>query len=387
MQTSTITPSSERFSAFARTNWRIEITRALKDDAWDAFLAEVAGGHHVQSAAWAEIKAPLGWQVFRLKVLDEGKLIAGVQVLVVRKKLFGKLAFASKGPVFFEANQELAQYLLEGLQGLIKQEGIRYFVTQPPIMSPGLKNVLMQTGFTASDIKLAPKSTVIVDLQVSEDDLLMQMRKKTRQYIKRGLREGLRVREGSRKDMKAFYDLLRFSAKRLGFSPFAQTYYQDMWQTFKSGSVKTQDSTLFIAELNQEVITGLLVIGFNDTVITKTIGWTGLHATYHPNEAVYWAAIKWAKAKGYRYCDLEGIEDAAADSLLRGESLSEALRHTASFFKIGFGGEVTRVPHAYEYIPNPLLKWGYKTVLPKVENAAFVQKLLERIRTQNHGGR
>jgi len=380
-------------SQISEANWQLSVSRSSNDDAWDAFLTQVDNGHHVQSATWASVKELLGWQVLRLKVLESEQIIAGVQILVIRKKFIGKIAFASKGPIFLETNMKLSKFLLEAVKRFIKDEKIRYFAMQPPVMSAGLKNALLQVGFSQSDTNLAPSSTVILDLTQSEEDLLSKMRKKTRQYIKRGAREGLHVREAKQVDITAFYDLLSFSAKRIGFTPFAQNYYKTMWQSFKQSQIPSVDSTIFLAELvnddqeaNAKAISALLVIGFNDTVITKTIGWSGLHANCRPNEAVYWAAIKWAKNKGYRYCDLEGIDDQAAQKILKGEALSEAERHTPGFFKLGFAGQVKQLPSAYEYMANPIFKWGYKTILPKLKNSAFMQKFLERLRTQNHGG-
>ena len=363
-------------------SWNAQVSRQIKDEAWDAFLQKASAGHHVQSSAWAETKALLGWKVVRLTVSKGQSIIAGVQMLVSDKRWVGKLAFASKGPVFLQEDEALEHFLLKELQKCIRNNGIRYFALQTPQTSKRFDNILRKMAFKESETSLAPTATVIIDLRAREEELLSKMRKKTRQYIKKGYREGIQVREGRFEDISRFYGLLELSAQRIGFQPYSQSYYQTMWQAFKKREKVQKQITLLLAELEGELITALLVIGFNQTAVTKTIGWSGLHASCRPNEAVYWAAVQWAKAQGYHFIDLEGIKEEAADSLLKGKPLSDAMRHTPSFFKIGFGGEIKKLPPAYEYIPNSLFKWGYTTILPKIKNSSFMTGLLERIRTQ-----
>ena len=363
-------------------SWTVQVSRQVKDEAWDAFLKQANTGHHVQSSAWAETKADLGWKVVRITVSEGQSIVAGIQILIGSKRWIGKLAFASKGPVFLYEDEALEYFMLKELQKCIRYNDIRYFALQAPQASKRFKNILRNMAFEESETSLAPRATVIIDLRASEEDLFARMRKKTRQNIKKGLRAGIQIRQGSFEDIKSFYGLLELSAQRIGFQAFPESYYQTMWQAFKKRQKEQEQIVLLFAEFDEELISALLVIGYNQTAVTKAIGWSGLHTNWRPNEAVYWAAVQWAKAQGYRFIDLEGIKEEAADSLLKGEPLSDAMRHTSSFFKIGFGGEIKKLPPAYDYIPNPLLKWGYTKILPKIKNSSFMTGLLERIRTQ-----
>jgi lipid II:glycine glycyltransferase (peptidoglycan interpeptide bridge formation enzyme) len=359
--------------------WRVQLSTELKDAAWDAFLNQVPGGHHVQSSSWAETKAHLGWQVSRVTITEAGVLLAGAQLLEVVKAPFGKVGFISKGPVFAAKDVGLATTLLKALKQHARKRGLRYVLLQAPAESAFMLSQLEQQGFQKTDTSLAPTATLLLDLSQSFEQILANMRKKTRQYINKGSRE-LSVREGTKADIKTFYTLLGISAERIGFKPFAKSYYEAMWQAFEA----TGNLKLFLAELKGECVSALMVIGFNDTVVTKTIAWSGLYSKARPNEAVYWAAIQWAKARAYRYCDLEGIHAEAAQSLLQGEDLPEAFANTPTYFKLGFGGQVCQMPGAYDYIANPVLRWGYQRVFPKIKNSPQIAKLFERIRTQNH---
>lgn len=119
----------------------------------------------------------------------------------------------------------------------------------------------------------------------------------------------------------------------------------------------------------------ILTVPFGDTVIYKKGGWWGQHRERHPNEALHWAAIQWAKSHGYRYYDFEGIDPAAAELVLQGAPLPEPMRQSVTRFKLGFGGEVRLLPKPYDYLYNPLLRWTYRTIYPKVAGLTAMQKL------------
>ena len=56
----------------------------------------------------------------------------------------------------------------------------------------------------------------------------------------------------------------------------------------------------------------------------------GQFANAHPNEALEWAGIQWAKAAGYRYYDLEGINLRDAEYAIRGEPIPDELADAPS---------------------------------------------------------
>ena len=104
------------------------------------------------------------------------------------------------------------------------------------------------------------------------------------------------------------------------------------------------------------------------------------HADRRPNEAVFWAAIQWAKAHGYRCFDFEGIDPAGARAVLRGEGLPESLQHSPDFFKLGFGGQVILYPEAYDQVHNPILRWVYRKASPRVGGQSAASKLMDYLR-------
>jgi len=125
-------------------------------------------------------------------------------------------------------------------------------------------------------------ATVLIDLTMDLDDILAQMRKKTRYCIRRGLRERITVREGTERDLHTFYRLGVATSRRHGFFPFPEAYFAEMRHVFASyGYIR-----LFLAEYEDEAVSAQVVLPFGDTVLAKHGGWSGHHGHRRPNEVL-----------------------------------------------------------------------------------------------------
>jgi peptidoglycan pentaglycine glycine transferase (the first glycine) len=199
------------------------------------------------------------------------------------------------------------------------------------------------------------------------------MRKKTRQYIRLGAKNGIVVCLGTEDDLSTFHRLARKTGERKQFSAEPLDYYRHLWRALAPGD----HLKLFLAQVDGETVSALMVIAFGSLVTSWRIGWSGSHAGYHPNEAVQWAAIKWAKEQGYAVYDLGGIGPRTAGLLQRGEPLPDTPEYRAYLFKIGFGGEVVVFPKASLYVYNPLLRRLYRAAWRGSASSSVMTKLME----------
>ena len=235
---------------------------------------------------------------------------------------------------------------------------------------------MAEHGFRPSWLELAPTATILLDLTQDTDQILGQMKRQTRQKVRRSEREGMTTREGTEVDLPVFYQLYLATSQRQRFTPYPEEYFSRMWQVFsKQGLI-----SLMIAEYQSAPVSALLLVAFGDTVIPKILGWSGQHAKCRPNDAVFWAAIQWAKTHGYRCFDMEGINREGAELTLSGQSLPEALRHTPDFFKLGYGGSVTLFPQSYYFVPSRLWRWPYHKIFGLEGRSPAIQDALERYR-------
>jgi lipid II:glycine glycyltransferase (peptidoglycan interpeptide bridge formation enzyme) len=365
----------------AAVDHQVSVSTATADPAWDEFLESVPGGHHSQSSLWAQIKAFLGWRSVRVIVRDGTSIVAGGQILFRRARILGTLAYVAKGPVMASDDADLADLVIEQLREVAAANGAHILFMQPPNTGGETVHRLPRWGFRVSPIETGPTATVLVDLSQTLDDIMARMRKGTRKNVRRSARDRISVREGTEADLSTFHRLLVIGSQRRGFVPFQEEYFWRMWRSLAPhGYLK-----LFLAERKGEAVSAQLVLAFGDTAFAKQVGWSGYYGGSGPNEALDWATIKWAKSRGYKHYDLEGIDPTAVRALERGEKLPNALRQTPTFYKLGWGGQARLLPQTYCYLFNPLLRIAYNKVSRAVIKRLVSQRALSCFRTRGNG--
>lgn len=363
-------------SSAAGDDCTFRVSDDSRDDKWDHFLASAPLGHHTQTSLWSQVKASRGWQATRIVVTRGKEIVAGAQVLYRRLPLLGGIGYVPAGPVVRHADPDLTRLLLDRLLELRRHHGLHYLAVQPPGHDQAVSSQLVTLGFQASSVELIPGASVLIDLTLDPAEMLSRMKRQTRQNIARGERQGMVVREGSRDDVRTFWTLNAATCRRQNASPFPESYFLHMWDVLEpAGCLK-----LFVAEYEGQAVSALWTVPFGDTVSAKALGWSGLHGDRKPNDVLFWAAINWSRTHGYRWFDFEGVNRSGAECVLQGQPLPESLQRTPDAFKYGFGGNVTLFQLAHEYIPNPVLRWGYRTFFAKDGNTKSLPKLFEIIR-------
>ncbi len=362
--------------AVAPASYRLQVSEAAADPVWDAFVARTPGGHHVQTSLWGQVKAAQGWKAVRLVATCGPEVVGGGQLLIRPASILGAAAYVTKGPLCASGDPELLALIVDALEQVCRACRVQYLIVQPPNNGEGMAAYLAGRGFRPTTVEVAPTATLLIDLSLSLDELLAQMHRQHRQNIRRSEREGIAVREGDETDLDAFYRLHLATSERQQFEPFSWAYFVRMWEVLRPHRA----IALLLSEYQGEAISALLLVPFGDTVIAKVSGWSGQHGSRRPNEAVFWGAIRWAKERGFRYFDLEGIDPAAAHAILDGQPIAEELYHSPTFFKLMFGGQVALYPVAYDYVFNPLLRWAYRVVSPALQRGSVLHKVAERLR-------
>jgi lipid II:glycine glycyltransferase (peptidoglycan interpeptide bridge formation enzyme) len=357
--------------------YQVQISTSLEDSAWDKFVESSPGGHFSQTSLWAQVKASLGWKVARVIIsINENRIVAGAQILIRTISPFGAMAYVSKGPVYTSENIELADLLIDELHRIRKLCRIQYLAVQPPNNGETFVKHLLRWGFKKTlEENINPPGTILIDLTQDNNDILAQMRTTVRKTIGRSQRKGVKNREGSERDLHTLYQFLVATSKRKRFTANTEAYLFKMWEVFNPiGYFK-----LFCAEYGDEPISALLAIPYKDTVTTWRRGWSGEHGNLHPNVALYWQVIQWAKSHNYHYIDLGGIQITSAKKILQGEKLPDEAFDTFTFFKLGFGGKVVLYPETYDFVYNPLLRWAYNCFYPIFVHWPVTEKIISLI--------
>ncbi len=187
-----------------------------------------------------------------------------------------------------------------------------------------------------------PETTLVLDLTLSEEDLLKQMKPKGRYNIKVAEKNGVTIREYQGVD--AFCDLLEKTTGRDGFSAHPKAYYQKMLQALQP------HVQLLMAGKDGKAIAGGIFV-YLDRVGIYYYGasdhdYRNLMAPY----LLQWEAIKEAKRRGCKTYDFLGIAP------------EHATNHPwagVTEFKKKFGGTVVDYPQAKELVVRPIWYWIY----------------------------
>lgn len=353
-----------------------DVSDGGNDSNWDSFLSGLNSNRHLQSSLWSAVKAINGWKTKRITVSAAGQIVGGAQLLIRNVRYVGPIGYVPKGPVLPSEDSGLADQLLERIRDIAISERLRVLFVQPPEYGVFVEG-LAKHSFVPCPVETAPTATILVDLSGGLDNILSRMTKGMRNGVRRSQKRGITVRQGTKNDLSTFHQLLTATCERHGVSAFDLEYFQGMWDILEpEGCFK-----LFVAELGSEAVSAQFCIPFGDTVVAKQIGWSGKHSRLHPNEALDWFTIRWAKENGYKYYDLEGIKRPAAKAIINGQPLPQEYAASPTSFKLRFGGEVALYPEAYCFVANPVLRSIYNRVGFQVAQWSIFQKAISRFRT------
>jgi lipid II:glycine glycyltransferase (peptidoglycan interpeptide bridge formation enzyme) len=323
----------------------------------------------------------MGWQAVRVVIERQGDVIGGAQILYRRLPAVGAVGYISRGPVLRDADDALGARILDEVEDVTREIGIRHLTVQPTGSTDETPPFFTGRPYLPSDTQVAPRATTLVDVTPEPDEILAAMSSKTRYNIRLSGRRSVAVREGDATDIGVYHRILVATASRQGFEAAPRRYFDAMWDVLAPGG----HVRLCLGEIDGTPVSGQLAVAFGDTVVNKLSVWSGEGGRDRPNEALQWATIRWAHAHGFRRYDLEGLELEAAHAVLRGEPLPTSTNQSVTSYKLGFGGEVVVMPSARVWIPNPAARWGYAHAYPRLGDLRMVRTAVKRLRTTAAG--
>lgn len=344
---------------------------------WDALICTIPGAdaHILQTHEWAQAKQQNGWRA-RAFVWDgaQGQLVAAA-MLLERKAGFGplqmKILYCPKGPVLNWQDEALVQHVLDDLQDYARREAAVFLKIDPDVPlglgTPGeedacelpqgkiLEADLRARGWCFSSDQIQFRNSVILDLHPSEEELLAQMKQKTRYNIRLAARKGVLIRIGSVADLSLLYAMYAHTAVRDNFVIRHEGYYLSLWKLFLEAGM----AQILIADYEGDPIAALILFYFNGTARYMYGMSIEAQRELMPNYLLQWEAIKSARALGCRIYDFWGAPERFDES----DSMWGVYR-----FKQGFCGQTLRTIGAWDYAPRPWLYRAYTQTLPRLLN-------------------
>jgi lipid II:glycine glycyltransferase (peptidoglycan interpeptide bridge formation enzyme) len=334
----------------------------IEERRWDAFVRGHPGGHLLQSAAWGRLKSAFGWEALRLAVLEGEEIRAAAQVLFRRFPGFS-LAYVPRGPVVDWEDEEALEALLEGLERAGRSRRALFLKIEPNRPEEtGFSERLRRWGFLPGR-PVQPRSTLVVDLEGPEEEILARMKPKTRYNIRLAGRRGVQVRPAhGPEEVALFYDLLQETARRDAFGIHTRPYYQMAYHLL----CEEGKGRLLFAEREGEVLAALMVAAWGREAIYLYGASRSRGQEHMPSYLLQWEAMRWARSQGCTRYDLWGIPDSVLEGDERERRREKNVRDGmwgVYRFKQGFGGRPLRTAGAYDRPGRPFLYRLYRRLL------------------------
>jgi lipid II:glycine glycyltransferase (peptidoglycan interpeptide bridge formation enzyme) len=311
----------------------LQLQPATSKTQWEEFLTRHAPQSLFQSWLWGEVQEKTGQRVLRFTILDGKQLVGIAQVFVVRARR-GTFLHVRHGPIWKEQKKEYWQEFTSIIGPVAKKEGAWFIRVSPLIaLSTDPPFSFLDLGFVPAPIHaMDAEHCWVLDIDKSEEELLMGMRKTTRYEVKRAQKMGVSViRSENIDDLKKFYALYDETSKRHGF-----VQHEGLTEEFEVFAAEKK-AVLYLASMDNQIIAGALILFYGNQAIYHH--GASLSSKVPASYLVQWHAFLEAKKRGLSLYNFWGI--APEDSLnhpWRGITL----------FKKGFGGRQLDYMHAHD---------------------------------------
>ena len=277
------------------------------------------------------------------------------------------ILYVPKGPILDYENDALRRHVLALLEDLARNEGAIFVKVDPDVAlsrgpEPGeetpsplgrqFKEELKERGWRFSDDQIQFRNSVELPLDRSEEDLLADMKSKTRYNIRLAGRKDVVVRPGTPDDFPAILRMYETTAERNEFTIRPGDYYLDAWQSLYDAGMAQP----LIAEYEGMPLGAVIVIAYGGRAIYMYGASNNKERNRMPNYLLQWEAIRWAKEHGCDVYDFWG----APDEFVESDSMWGVWR-----FKSGFNGQIVRHVGAWDFPARPLLHSIYTVVIPR----------------------
>ena len=363
----------------------------MEDSNWNSLISKLPNPHFLQTYEWGQVKAKYGWEPIYLVWDNEGKMkevrdlnllstfhspVAAALILkrqIIRNGFAARLSvlYLPKGPLLDWKNESLRNRVLNDLQSFAKKQGAIFLKCDPDVMlgtgvpqseddaidnnGQVVMSELKRRGWEYSSDQIQFRNTVLIDLNLTEEELLARMKQKTRYNVRLAEKKGVSLRTGTLDDLEMLYKMYAETSVRDGFVIRDEGYYKTVWTLFMNSSEPACEP--LIAEVDGKPVAAIFVFYFAGRAYYVYGMSRNAHREKMPTYLLQWEAMKRAKAKGCSFYDLWGAPETFDES----DSMWGVYR-----FKEGLGGRVVRTLGAYDFAPNPFWYKMYSEIIPRV---------------------
>jgi lipid II:glycine glycyltransferase (peptidoglycan interpeptide bridge formation enzyme) len=206
----------------------------------------------------------------------------------------------------------------------------------------------LSTGLKRAAATVQPPDTVLVNLELSRDEILSGMKPKWRYNIGLAGKKGVLVEEANTRGLEIFYRLLRETAARDGIAARGFDYYKTLFEVCEEQSDKDGNSLslrLYTARHEEDALAAIVVLFRGKNAAYLYGASSDVKRNMMAAYALQWRAMIDAKEAGCKCYDLFGIPPYGDPN----HPMAGLYR-----FKTGFGGRIINRPGTWDCPLSPV---------------------------------
>jgi len=228
---------------------------------WDRFVQQNHGSF-LQYWDWGVFRGGQqgGW---RFAVEDAGQWLMAALVCKMPLQLKQSVLYCPKGPIISnqspisnELVKKAFNLLMIEIDKIAKEQKAAAFQIDPNTNDERWCQILSDAGFDKSMDDYQPRHTLILDLRLSQDEILSQMHQKTRYNINLAKKKQVEVVVDNN-SFKEFFELLKKTEKRQKITMFKEQYFKNI--------LKLPFVKLYLAKIGAKIVAANIMIFWGDT--------------------------------------------------------------------------------------------------------------------------
>lgn len=256
---------------------------------WDSYAKKKDTSLGYFTISWLQIiHRAFKHRVFPLAVEQEGKVRGILPLVLVSSKLFGRflvsVPFVNYGGVLAD-DSVVTQALLrhaETLRDDFRAGSLEFRHCKP--MFPNLHSV-------------AAKDSMLLDLPEEPGALWKSFKDKVRNQVRKAIKSGLTVDEGSKELLDDFYSVFCVNMRDLGTPVYSRNFFSTVLD------VLPESTRIFCVRRQARCIAAGITYNYGDTMQMPWASSLVAERSFCPNHILYWEAIREASEKGFRVFD------------------------------------------------------------------------------------
>ncbi|MBI2641365.1 peptidoglycan bridge formation glycyltransferase FemA/FemB family protein [Candidatus Roizmanbacteria bacterium] len=291
--------------------------------------------HPLQSWEWGEARKKHGVEVIRIGEFEGETLKHVYQLTLHTIPYFGiKIGYLPRSE--FPSNE-----VLRFLKEFGQKNNVIFIKIEPYVLAANHSQKTKNSDLKKSPHPLFPKWTQILDLTLSEDQLLKKMKPKTRYNIKLAQKKGVDVKEiNNEEGFKIFAKLYFETCKRQKYYGHNYAYHEALWKTLKNGI-----SYILIAYYKALPLAAFELLYFHNTLYYVYGGTSLEYRNLMASNLIMWEAIRLGIKLGAKKFDMWGSLPPNYDSSHPWAGFTR--------YKEGYGGEFIEFIGSYDLVISP----------------------------------